>query len=158
MKAALLICVFILCTGCDLSTKWLAKEQLQGHPPIELISNIAELRYTENMAIAFSLLQSVSLPGRKAVIYITSTTALVILCILIWRWRNERVVLLSALVFILSGAVGNLVDRLTHGYVIDFIHLHYGGLWSWPVFNVADICVSLGAGLLIFLTGQCSKK
>jgi signal peptidase II len=49
---------------------------------------------------------------------------------------------------ILGGAIGNVIDRLVHGYVVDFISLHYRG-WTFPAFNVADSAITIGAGLLI---------
>ncbi len=53
-----------------------------------------------------------------------------------------------ALALILGGAIGNVIDRLVHGYVVDFISLHYGG-WTFPAFNVADSAITIGAALLI---------
>ncbi len=53
-----------------------------------------------------------------------------------------------ALACILGGAVGNLVDRLLHGYVVDFLQFHYGG-WYFPAFNIADAAITIGAGCLI---------
>lgn len=151
-KVGLLICLFLLCTGCDLSTKLLALKQLQDHQPIQIVSNFIELRYTENDAVAFSLLRSVPLSGRKVIIYSTSLVALVLLGAFLWQWRRRSAIGLAPLLLILSGAIGNLVDRWTHGYVIDFIHIHYGDLWSWPVFNMADVWISFGVGLLFFTT------
>jgi len=60
-------------------------------------------------------------------------------------------------VIILGGAVGNLYDRITLGYVIDFIHIYYKQ-WSWPVFNIADSAVCVGAGILILNTFVSSHK
>ena len=65
-------------------------------------------------------------------------------------WRNARRPLFSASrALIVSGAVGNLWDRLVYGYVTDFLDFHAFG-WHWPSFNVADICICVGAVLLMF--------
>ena len=57
-------------------------------------------------------------------------------------------VAVSLMKLILGGALGNVIDRLLHGYVVDFIQVHYGG-WYFPSFNVADSAITIGAGLLI---------
>jgi signal peptidase II len=61
--------------------------------------------------------------------------------------RDERV-LVIALASILGGAIGNVIDRLQHGYVVDFIHVHWGSAY-FPAFNVADMAISVGAGLIL---------
>ncbi len=72
------------------------------------------------------------------------------LVILVWMARLPRQAgrQLLALALILGGAVGNLWDRVVHGYVVDFIQLHYGGYY-WPAFNVADAAICVGAAILI---------
>jgi signal peptidase II len=62
-----------------------------------------------------------------------------------------------ALSFILAGALGNLYDRLFLGYVIDFIEIHYGNFY-WPIFNIADISISIGVILLLYTTFINRKK
>lgn len=66
---------------------------------------------------------------------------------LLTRHGGQRMFSL-ALALVLGGAVGNVIDRLMHGYVVDFIQVHYGG-WYFPSFNVADSAITVGAGLLI---------
>ena len=70
--------------------------------------------------------------------------------LLVWLYRLERDQhwLAAALALVLGGAVGNLVDRILHGHVIDFIDLYAGG-WHWPAFNVADSAITVGAVMLI---------
>ena len=138
----------LFCTGCDLGTKWLAKVHLHHAPPIQIVNNYLELRYTENTAIAFSMLQSVESNLRQWIIFSLSFIAMVFLLYLIWKFRGGTLLPLTALMLILSGAIGNIAERVVRGYVIDFIHLHYFDKWSWPVFNVADILITIGAILL----------
>ena len=150
-RISLLFLILIGCTSCDLSTKWLAKQHLQYGPVIQIIPNIIELRYTENDAIAFSMLKSIALPTRSIIIYSTSLIAFIILGIITWQSRKESFLWQSALMLILAGAIGNLIDRIINGHVVDFIHLHYGDKFSWPVFNVADITITIGAVVLAIL-------
>ncbi|MFP3353596.1 signal peptidase II, partial [Pseudoalteromonas sp. SIMBA_153] len=62
----------------------------------------------------------------------------------------RKATLLSfGLALVLGGAVGNLIDRLLHGHVIDFIHVHYADVWHYPIFNIADIGISIGVLLIV---------
>lgn len=61
---------------------------------------------------------------------------------------NAKVLSLG-LALILGGAVGNVIDRFVHGYVIDFIHVHYGNVWHYPIFNIADIGICVGTALVV---------
>ncbi|WP_066802990.1 signal peptidase II [Moraxella oblonga] len=62
--------------------------------------------------------------------------------------KNAKVLALG-LAFVLGGAIGNVIDRFLYGYVIDFIHIHYANVWHYPVFNVADIGIVIGMGLIV---------
>ena len=157
-KIASLIVILVSCTSCDLSTKWLAKQHLQYNPAVQIVPNIIELRYTENDAIAFSMLKSIALPKRNIIIYSTSLIAFLVLGIITYQSRKESFLWLGSLMLILSGAIGNLVDRLMNGHVVDFIHLHYGYKFSWPIFNVADITITCGAIILAILMLRKSSK
>ncbi|RXY98178.1 signal peptidase II, partial [Klebsiella pneumoniae] len=53
------------------------------------------------------------------------------------------------LALVLGGALGNLIDRLLHGHVIDFIHVHYADVWNYPIFNIADIGICIGVALIV---------
>lgn len=63
-----------------------------------------------------------------------------------WDWSRRFVQVVTALVA--AGAIGNLIDRVRLGYVLDFLDFHFRG-WSWPAFNIADACISVGVGLLV---------
>lgn len=159
LQIVFLLLLVIICTSCDLTTKWLANQHLQYSDPINIIRNVVELRYTENEAIAFSMLHSVQPDIRKWIIYLSSFCALIFLLILIWQVRHDSIWWQVALMLILSGALGNLSERLARGYVIDFIHLHYYDRFSWPIFNVADILITSGGILLaILILGKSPRR
>ncbi len=151
LKMVLLLIILSLVASCDLSTKWLAKQHLQYAPAVEIVPDYVHLRYTENDAIAFSMLKSISLPLRNIIIYSTSFFAFIVLGIITYQSRKESFIWLSALMLILAGAIGNLADRILNGHVVDFIHLHYEYKYHWPIFNVADITITLGAIILAIL-------
>ena len=77
-----------------------------------------------------------------------SMLAAVGLVLWIWLYREESLYSLFPLVLVLAGAIGNGIDRVRFGFVVDFISLYYER-WSWPTFNVADLVISLGVLLLI---------
>jgi len=138
-----LLSLVALLVGCDHGTKHLARKHLRGEPAVELIGGALDLRYTENRDAAFGALRwappSIRGPGLTVV---RSLLSLVILVLLLRRsgLGLDR----FGLALVLAGALGNLVDGILRGYVVDFIHLHH-----WPVFNVADICIAVGVGLLL---------
>jgi signal peptidase II len=128
----------------DRATKTLAEELLPGRP-VELIAGILDLRYTTNPGGAFGLFGGV--PWLFAAI-----SGIVIVVVLLASWRLPTMVAAIGLGFVLAGALGNLTDRATRGpgfsgEVVDFIDLQL-----WPVFNVADMAIVLGASIL-FLSG-----
>ena len=82
--------------------------------------------------------------------------------LLVWwlkRLPASNKVLCSAYALVLAGAIGNLYDRIAYGYVIDFLHVYYEN-WHFPVFNIADCAICIGAALLLFdaFTGESPKE
>ena len=127
--------------GCDHVTKYAAKTELEGQPPRELISSVLEFRYVENTDVAFSLLRWIPEGVRMPLLLVFGALALTALVVLLGRSTTSLA--RAATLLLLAGALGNYLDRLFRGYVVDFIHVSY-----WPVFNVADICVAVGVVLL----------
>jgi signal peptidase II len=129
--------------GCDHVTKHVAKVDLQGHPPKPLVGSVLELRYTENTDVAFNLLRTVPEQTRAPLLLASGLFGCAALLVLL-ALRPQRTAIQAALVLVAAGALGNTLDRVARGYVVDFIHVPH-----WPVFNVADICVTAGAVLLM---------
>jgi signal peptidase II len=121
-----------------------AKSQLEGRAPHQVISFVLDLRYAENTDVAFNLLRWVPLAWRTVFLVVFGACAIIALVIALFRPHENRATTL-ALLFILGGALGNYMDRLMRGYVVDFIHVPH-----WPVFNVADILVTVGIALLVW--------
>lgn len=133
-----------LLVGCDHATKGIAKAELEGASPVQLIRGIVDLNYVENTDIAFNLLRAVPLGIRTPALLISGAIACVgLLVMLLSRARWEQGVPRLGLVLIAAGAIGNYADRVFRGYVVDFVHLH-----RWPVFNVADVYIVAGFVLL----------
>ncbi len=140
----LLLATTVLMVGCDHATKVAAKEALAPPRVVTLVQGWLDLRYTENFDTAFSLTRAWHGPGKEAALLAAALATMCFLLFLAWK-RRHRSSAAEHLGFalVLAGAIGNALDRARRGYVIDFIHLHH-----WPVFNVADVLVVGGAGLL----------
>ena len=129
--------------GCDHVTKHVAKAELEHGPPHVLAAGILELDYTENTDSGFGLLRWVSPAIRTPLLTVTQLVGGLVCLVLCLRRRLSTPVGF-ALLLLAAGAFGNGLDRLVHGHVVDFIHLNH-----WPVFNVADIYITVGAVLLV---------
>ena len=117
----------------------------------EVIPGFFNIVHTENAAAAFSLFAGVAPAWRRVFLIGSSSTAAVLLAVLLWRDGTRAVgsrMLSVGLALILGGAVGNLYDRIIPGTVTDFLEL-YLGTFRWPAFNVADSAISIGAGLVL---------
>ncbi|MDH3979786.1 MAG: signal peptidase II [Gammaproteobacteria bacterium] len=138
--------VSLLVLILDQASKLLVDAVLALHQPVMLIPSLA-ITKAYNTGAAFSFLGDASGWQRW---FFVGLALLVSVVLLVWLQRlkaSERRTAL-ALALILGGAVGNLVDRVIYGHVIDFIDVYYGS-WHWPIFNVADSAITIGAGLLL---------
>lgn len=126
---------------------------LMGH-----IANWFNVVFTWNPGTSFSLLRSV---GNAAPWIISIITGLIIVVILRYLFKRASKYEMLPLALIAGGALGNLIDRIRFGAVIDFIDWHIGGL-HWPAFNIADACIVIGVGLYILnwliARHNCLKK
>ncbi|HKP96406.1 MAG TPA: signal peptidase II [Fibrobacteria bacterium] len=146
-----LILLALLLAGCraDQATKTWAQSEFRDKPALTLVPDLLEFRYAENRAIAFSLFHDLPDRVRTPLIFTLTGFAFLALCGVIWKVRHQALPRLLPLALILAGAAGNLQDRLAHGYVVDFIHVHWQGTWSFPIFNLADSLITVGATLLL---------
>jgi signal peptidase II len=125
---------------------------LLAHRQVELVANHLDLSYTENPNGAWGLLSEIDPKVRWGLFCVTSVIAILAIAFLLARPPTASLFPLIALGGILGGALGNLVDRLTLTYVVDFIHMYWGD-WHWPRYNVADIGITCGVVVLVLVTG-----
>lgn len=153
-KLAWLIVPLVIVVVDQISKYW-AYTHLPWNGPVAIMSGL-NLTLMYNLGAAFSFFAS-QMGWQR---WVLSLVAIIVcLCISIWfvRLKRQQVLLHFALMCILGGAIGNLIDRAYHGYVIDFIDFYYRH-WHWYTFNIADAAISLGAGLLLLDAALEGKK
>ena len=131
----------------DQVTKAWAVRRLRFGGDREIIPNFLNFAYAQNTGVAFSFLDNYGDAGRYGLSIVAGLAAVLVLYYF-WRVSSTNDRLLGALALLLAGIVGNVIDRLRLGFVIDFIDVQIGG-WHYPTFNVADAAICIGAGLLI---------
>lgn len=137
--------VMILAIASDRILKLYAVKELKAHPSKSVINGILELTYLENSGAAFGLLR-----GQKSFFILVTAVVLTAVIYLFIKLPAKKKFNKAhiALAFLISGAIGNLVDRIMYGYVIDFI---FFSVIRFPVFNLADVFVSLATLIIIIL-------
>ncbi len=110
------------------------------------VTGFFNLVLTHNQGAAFSFLASAG-GWQRGFFIVIALAAIVLISVLLVRHRGEILFCLS-LALILGGAVGNVIDRIALGYVVDFLDFHVAG-WHWPAFNLADSAITVGAALMI---------
>ena len=130
----------------DQATKITILNTLPLHHDINILP-IFDITHVHNYGAAFSFLSDAG-GWQRYFFTIIAVTISTLLIYWMYKTPKEQKLLLTSYALILSGALGNVWDRINYGYVVDFIHFYYQS-WSFPAFNVADIAISLGAFFLI---------
>jgi len=132
----------------DRWTKYIVARRIGLYQHIQIIPGFFRLTHTENTGAAFSLFADSNSPWRTDMLIAFSVLALVVVSILLWKNHHAHLLTGVALSLILGGAIGNLWDRVVSGRVVDFL-LFYVKQYQWPVFNLADSAIVVGAALLV---------
>ena len=137
------ILIFFILAAVDQITKMIVNAHIELYRKIEIIPGFFYLTNVRNTGAAWSILS-----GKSAFFIVAAIAA--IFMIFWYLYRNEKIsaIYRFGLVMIAAGAFGNLIDRISYAYVIDFMDFYIFG-YNFPVFNFADCCITIGAGLLI---------
>jgi signal peptidase II len=145
---AFLLIVSLATLAADVGSKTWAEHRLDGYPGIiEVWKNHLALILARNRGGAWGLLQSTSENVRRPFFLLVSVAAIAFIMTLYRRLQPNQRALKWGLPLVLGGALGNVFDRIRYGHVIDFIDAHIGER-HWPTFNVADIAICVGVGLM----------
>lgn len=151
--------VFFLLGGILLAldqwTKSLIHHSFRLGETRDLINSIVALTYVRNKGAAFSMLDSAPARFRDPFFLTLPCLALTVIGFLLYRHKENDKLTIVSLTLVAAGALGNLLDRLKYGFVVDFIDLHWKEVYHWPRFNVADSCIVIAMGLLFL---QSVKK
>lgn len=149
----LILSIFIV--FIDQLAKSAATQYLMGQRPIEIIRNFVELHYVKNFGAAFGILQN----QRWFFIIITSVVVLAMIVYMVKNSNSLTTLTKLSISMLSGGAVGNLIDRIRLGYVVDFIKLDLK-IYNFPVFNIADMFIVAGTALLVYtvLFDKLEKK
>ncbi len=132
----------------DQITKKIVEAMLPLHSSREIVPGLASLTHVRNRGAAFGFLSNADLPYQSTLFSILSLLALAAIAVYAFRLPATQKWTQTALAFIMGGAVGNLIDRVAYGHVIDFVDVYFRN-HHWPAFNVADSCISIGVVMLV---------
>jgi signal peptidase II len=132
----------------DRWTKRLVAAHIAMYTHIQVIPGFFRITHTENTGAAFSLFADSPSHWKTAMLITFSVVAMIVVSVLLWKQSRALTMTGIALSLILGGAVGNLWDRVASGRVVDFL-LFYVKTYQWPVFNLADSAIVVGASLLV---------
>ena len=137
------IILLVLIIFADQLSKWLVVALLQGKESVYVIPGVLRFTYVENDGAAFGMLDD-----HRWVFLVLSTVMIIALIYYIVKYKPQSKWVMTSLILIVGGGIGNMIDRLLLGYVIDFIDFcAFPNLWRW-VFNIADSAVCVGTFML----------
>ena len=140
----------------DQVSKYAIRTNFELYESVAVIVGSFNLTYIENTGAAFGFLSNVSFPFKTTILALAATIALLFIAFYMVTLPSSQWIARTGLSCILGGAMGNLIDRITTGAVVDFIDLYWRG-WHFWAFNVADTAITVGVILMIvdlFLTGK----
>jgi signal peptidase II len=150
--------LFVILLALDQASKAVIEHFFLLHESREVISGFFNLTYVQNRGAAFGMFGT--LPWAATIFVIVALIAIVVIFLYIRQIKAREVWTPVSFALILTGAIGNLIDRFRLGSVVDFLDFYYRG-WHWPAFNVADSCITIGVTLLaikILLDGKTTVE
>ena len=132
----------------DQWTKKLIHTHFRWGESVNLLDSVFALTYVRNQGAAFGMFNRAPTWFREPFFIVIPVVALFVIVLLVSRLGRREKGTAVALSLILGGALGNLIDRLRFGYVIDFLDFHWKEIYHWPAFNVADSCIVVGVTIM----------
>jgi len=128
----------------DQWTKQLILDRFKWGESISIIESFFAFTYVRNMGAAFGVLHNAPAYFREPFFILVPILAMVIITAVLAKLKPDQKLTAVALSLIMGGAIGNLIDRVRFGYVVDFLDVHWKEVYHWPAFNVADSCIVVG--------------
>ncbi len=133
----------------DYLTKVRISTSMSLFDAIEIIPGYLRISYVRNSGVAFGLFDGHPSPWKPYLLAAMAVVAVVVIVVYSWHIPSARVLLQSALAATAGGILGNFIDRIMHGSVVDFIEFHIRDSFHWPTFNVADSAITIGIAMLL---------
>ena len=138
------IVIIVALVVVDQVTKLMAVHLLTAGQSVDVIPGIVRITYVENEGAAFGMFSE-----HRWIFMVVSTVAILALIFYLWKFRPDSRFACMAISLIIAGGIGNMIDRIFLGYVVDFLDFcAFPEIWPW-VFNFADACVCVGGGILV---------
>jgi len=134
----------------DQLTKTIVDRTLALHQSIPIVDGLFNLTYVRNTGAAFGIFAGSHEVFRLPFLIGVSVVAIGFILVMLKRLRADAIGLITALALILGGAIGNLIDRILYGEVIDFLDV-YWSVYHWPAFNIADSCITIGVTITLYI-------
>jgi signal peptidase II len=147
-RRPLLIWVVALVVILDQAVKAAIRPRLELFESIAVIPGFFSLTRVHNTGAAFGLMNGIDFPFKAVVLALLQTAALIGLTVYVAMLAPEQRLTRAGLSFVIGGAIGNLIDRIRYGYVLDFFDFYWRG-WHFWAFNVADAAINIGVALMI---------
>ena len=135
----------------DQATKAVVRSRFELHQTLDVIPGIFTLTRVHNYGAAFGLMNSTEFPFKTTLLSLVAAAALLALLLYAGTLPSDQRLARAGLGLIAGGAAGNLIDRISAGYVVDFVDLYWGS-WHFWAFNVADAAITTGVALMIWDT------
>ncbi len=150
MRNKYLVLLFVsnLLILLDQFSKYFVVSHIPRHHSFWVIDGIFSITHIRNPGVAFGLFASYNIESKAMIFIGISSIAIIAILIIFHQTESHRRLALASLILIFSGAIGNVIDRVIHGEVIDFLYFHAGD-FQFPAFNVADSCISTGVAMMI---------
>ena len=143
--------------SCDQLTKTIVRNEISPSEKISVISNHLTLTNVENSGAFLSMGQTWWQPAKTTLLIVLPIIALVVGIYFMLKLGNKRLWLTFALGFVIGGGTGNMIDRILHGSVTDFLHIKIGPFQT-GIFNMADVSIMIGIGLLLLFSLMHRKQ
>ena len=148
-----LIVIIVAIVALDQWSKWMIKTSYNLYQSEPIIEGFFYFTYVTNDGMAFGL----SFPGGKTILLIVTLILTGVIMWMLWKEKNSHYLIRYGLTLILAGAIGNMIDRILYGKVVDFLDIMIGSL-NWYIFNVADSAGTSGMILFILHTIIVGEK
>lgn len=157
LSTRVLVAVAATVVALDQVTKALVRAWLPLYESVSIVPQLLDFTHVRNTGAAFGLLNAVDIPFKPLLMTTIALAALVAIGVFAVRTSPTEPLARLGLALVFGGATGNLIDRVTAGYVIDFVDVYWSG-WHFWAFNVADAAITVGACLLILDTAILNRN